>query len=86
MKWLLSSFAGLLGALCGAIGLYLLMAPVYLAYAKLNPVDASAECARGGGIAWLAILVGALLGMVLGLLATLLERPAPKEWQTLLKF
>lgn len=76
MKWLLAKFLGLLGALAGALSLYFLMVPVYGFYAWLNPVDASAECARGGGIAWLSILIGALLGMARGVNAVLTKKPA----------
>lgn len=82
MKWLLSIFTGLLGGVMGAFGLYWLVAPVYLAYAHFNPVNDSAECARGGGLAWLSILIGALLGTVLGVKAVLKERPAPDNSQT----
>jgi hypothetical protein len=86
MKWLLSIFAGLLGAIGGAFSLYFLVAPVYLLYARLNPVDPGAECARGGGIAWLGIFIGALLGIVLGVKAVLKERPEAKERLTSLRF
>lgn len=62
MKWLMLAIAVTVGAFCGATVFYLLMAPTYCFYAWLNPVDPSSECARGGGIAWLSILTGAILG------------------------
>lgn len=71
MKWLLALLIGVLGALGGAASLYCLTTPLYSFYAWLNPVDASAECARGGGIAWLALLIGAGLGSWLGSRAVL---------------
>lgn len=79
MKWSLAILAGLIGSISGGFILYFMMAPIYLWYAWLNPVDPSTECSRGGGIAWLSILIGMLLGMVFGVKAVLQDHQGETE-------
>ena len=62
MKCVFTLLASLMGLVGGALVLHFLVGPIYLAYAHFYPVDPSKECARGGGIAWLSLLVGAILG------------------------
>jgi membrane associated rhomboid family serine protease len=66
MKWIFILLASLMGLVGGAFVSYFLVGPVYLIYAHFNPLDPSAECARGGGIAWLSLLFGAIFGAVKG--------------------
>jgi len=69
--FLLGTFGGMIS---GAVIVYFISGAIYLMVYSGEPIDpmkASEACGRGTAVAYLSILVGALLGTVLGCVGTL---------------
>ena len=64
MKLFLSLLATLPGLFGGAILGYIIYVPAYLILMQIKPLDAAGECARGDGLAFLSIIIGGLLGII----------------------
>ena len=64
MRLILTALAALFGLIAGGFVAYLIYFFVYPVYANYHPLDASAECSRGNGVAYLSIFAGALLGLL----------------------
>jgi prolipoprotein diacylglyceryltransferase len=65
MRLILTFFSTLVGVLVGAFIAYLIFGWIYPVYASHHPLDASAECSRANGLAYLSILIGASFGGIL---------------------
>ena len=62
MRLILTLFAALLGFVLGGLIAYLIYFLIYPVYASHHPLDESGECSRGNALAYLSILIGAVLG------------------------
>lgn len=58
MKAISTILAAVIGFLAGAFGGYFLYVPLYMVYERCYPLPEGEECARGNGLAYLAILLG----------------------------
>jgi predicted MFS family arabinose efflux permease len=62
MRLILTLFAVLFGLALGGFIAYLIYVVIYPVYASHHPLDESGECSRGNAMAYLSILIGAVLG------------------------